>query len=65
MLVFSIIQRKVLNPNDFLDLGEVEQRLTAFQRHYQPTAVPWDWRYTRSDLDRLLRRLDETEPCGN
>jgi hypothetical protein len=21
--------------------------------------VPFDWRFTRADLDRLLRRLDE------
>jgi hypothetical protein len=25
------------------------------------TAVPFDWRLTRADLDRLLRRLDEHE----
>ncbi|HYN17537.1 MAG TPA: IS630 family transposase, partial [Actinomycetes bacterium] len=37
-LVFSVIQRKVLTPNDFLDLAEVERRLLAFQRRYQQTA---------------------------
>jgi hypothetical protein len=26
-IYFSVIQRKVLSPNDFTDLGEVEQRL--------------------------------------
>ncbi len=56
-----MIQRKVLTPNDFTDLAEVEARLLGFQRRYQQTAVPFDWRFTRSDLDRLLRRLDETE----
>ncbi len=56
-----MIQRKVLTPNDFTDLAEVAHRLLAFQRRYQQTAVPFDWRFTRSDLDRLLRRLDETE----
>jgi hypothetical protein len=39
----------------------VEQRLLGFQRRYQQTAVPFDWRFTRADLDRLLRRLDEAE----
>jgi transposase len=63
-LVFSVIQRKVLTPNDFLDLAEVERRLLAFQRRYQQTAMPFDWRYTRADLDRLLRRLDEHEHLG-
>ena len=44
--------------NDFRDLAEVEARLLGFQRRYQQTAVPFGWRYTRADLDRLLRRLD-------
>jgi transposase len=58
-LVFSVIQRKVLSPNDFTDLAEVQGRLLAFQRRYQQTAVPFDWRFTRADLDRLLRKLDK------
>ena len=60
-IYFSIVQRKVLTPNDFTDLAEVTQRLLAFQRRYEQTAVPFDWRYTKTDLDRLLRRLDENE----
>jgi transposase len=58
-IYFSIVQRKVLSPNDFLDLAEVQWRLLAFQRRYEQTAVPFDWRFTQADLDRLLRRLDE------
>jgi DDE superfamily endonuclease len=58
-IYFSIVQRKVLTPNDFTDLAEVEQRLLGFQRRYEQAAAPFDWRFTRSDLDRLLRRLDE------
>lgn len=58
-IYFSIVQRKVLTPNDFTDLVEVEQRLLGFQRRYEQAAEPFDWRFTRSDLDRLLRRLDE------
>jgi transposase len=57
-IYFSVVQRKVLAPNDFTELAEVEARLLAFQRRYEQTAVPFDWRYTRADLDRLLRRLD-------
>jgi hypothetical protein len=63
-IYFSVIQRKVLSPNDFTDLGEVEQRLLGFQRRYEQTAVPFDWRYTKADLDRLLQRLDEHEHLG-
>ena len=57
----SIVQRKVLTPNDFLDPAQVEHRLLAFQRRYQQTAAPFDWRSTKTDLDRLLHRLDDHE----
>jgi DDE superfamily endonuclease len=60
-IYFSIVQRKVLNPNDFTDLGEVAHRLLAFQRRYEQTAVPFDWRFTRADLDDLLRRLNQKQ----
>jgi DDE superfamily endonuclease len=60
-IYFSIVQRKVLTPNDFLDLAEVEHRLLAFQHRYQQTAVPFAWRFTRADLERLLRRLRVAE----
>ena len=60
-IYFSVVQRKVVAPNDFTDLAEVEARLLAFQRRYQQTAAPFDWHFTRSDLDRLLRRLEEHE----
>jgi hypothetical protein len=60
-IYFSIVQRKVLTPNDFLNLDEVAQRLLGFQRRYEQTAVPFDWRFTRADLDDLLRRLDEDQ----
>ena len=58
-IYFSIVQRKVLSPNDFTDLAEVERRLLAFQHRYEQTAAPFDWRYTKADLDRLLRRLGD------
>jgi hypothetical protein len=60
-IYFSVVQRKVLTPNDFTDLAEVERRLLGFQRRYEQTAVPFDWRFTRADLHDLLRRLDEKE----
>ena len=60
-IYFSIVQRKVLTPNDFTDLAEVEWRLLGFQRRYEQTAVPFDWCFTRADLQDLLRRLDEKQ----
>lgn len=56
-LYFSIVQRKVLTPNDFPDLAAVEQRLLAFEARYNDTAVPFNWRFTRRDLDQRLLQL--------
>jgi hypothetical protein len=56
---FSVGQRKVLTPNDVGDLAEVERRLLGFQPRDQQTATPVDWPFTRADLTRLLRRLDQ------
>jgi hypothetical protein len=56
-IYFSIIQRKVLTPNDFPDLAAVERRLLAFAARYNDTAMPFRWRFTRADLDRHLLEL--------
>ncbi|MCC6629309.1 MAG: transposase [Chloroflexi bacterium] len=56
---FSIIQRKVLTPNDFPDLAAVEARLLAFKTLYNDTAVPFDWRFTRTDLEDRLAHLPQ------
>jgi hypothetical protein len=42
-IYFSILQRRVLTPNDFSSLAELEQRLLAFQCHYERTASPFKW----------------------
>jgi hypothetical protein len=57
-IYLSVTQRKVLQPNDFADLDALEQRLLAFGRHYEQIATPFEWKFTRHDLDRLLTRLD-------
>jgi hypothetical protein len=56
-IYFSIVQRKVLTPNDFLSLAQLEQRLLAFQKHYQQTASPFQWTFTRKDLNASLTKL--------
>jgi len=60
-IYFSVVQRKVVSPNDYADLAEVQGRLLGFQHRYEQTAAPFNWRFTRSDLDRLLHRLEEHE----
>jgi hypothetical protein len=54
---FSIVQRKVLTPNDFPDLAAVKDRLLRFQQHYEQIAAPFEWKFTRADLNDLLARL--------
>jgi transposase len=61
-IFFSIVQRKVVSPNDFTDLSEVRDRLRAFEDRYNATAQPFQWRFTTSDLDDLLARLDRHTP---
>ena len=60
-IYFSVVQRKVLTPNDFVDLGELEDRLIRFQSHYENIAKPFQWKLTRQDLKRLLARLPGKE----
>lgn len=56
-IYFSIVQRKVLTPNDFNSLTALENRLLAFQDHYQAAAKPFQWRFTRQDLNSLFQKL--------
>jgi len=64
-IFFSILQRKVLTPNDLTDLDALTARILAFQDRYNATATPFDWRFTRTDLDRLLQRIAAHEPAPN
>jgi hypothetical protein len=55
---FSILQRKALTPNDFPTLNALEERLHGFARYYEQIAKPFEWKFTRKDLDDLLERID-------
>jgi hypothetical protein len=58
-IYFSIVQRKVLTPNDLANLDELAERLLDFGEHYEQVAKPFSWKFTRHDLERLLSRLAE------
>jgi len=58
-IYFSIIQRKVLTPNDFSSLEMLADRLERFERHYEVIAKPFEWKFTREDLTKLIHRLDQ------
>ena len=61
-IYFSVTQRKVLQPNNFTDVDELEHTLLAFGRHYEQIAQPFDWKFTRAKLHELLARLDQPAP---
>lgn len=56
-IYFSIVQRKALTPNDVLDLPAVAKRLADCERYYESIAHPFEWKFTRSDLNALLARM--------
>jgi len=58
-IYFSVIQRKVLTPNDFASLQAVAQRLLAFQDIYEHAARPFEWKFTRADLQELMKKLSQ------
>ena len=60
-IFFSIIQKKVVSPNDFASLEQLSGTLLAFVTRYNQTAKPFNWKFTAADLTDLLRRISEHE----
>jgi hypothetical protein len=60
-IYFSIVQRKLLTPNDFDSLATLARRLNEFEHLYNEIAEPFGWNFTRTDLNRWLERLAEPE----
>ena len=58
-IYFSIVSRKALTPAHFNDTDEVAERVLGFQAEFRKTAAPFDWTFTRRDLNALLDRLDQ------
>jgi hypothetical protein len=54
-IYFSIIQRKVLTPNDCTSLQELADRIIEFGTRYSALGKPFAWCFTRQDLERRLR----------
>ena len=65
-IYFSVVQRKVVSPNDFRDLSAAESRLLDFQQHYEQIATPFEWKFTKNDLNALFERIaahDNADPA--
>jgi hypothetical protein len=35
----------------------LSERLQRFERHYELIAKPFEWKFTRDDLNQLIQRL--------
>jgi hypothetical protein len=55
-IYFSIIQRKVLTPNDFANLDAVRLRLRLYEELSNRRPKPFAWKFTRQDLADWLKR---------
>jgi hypothetical protein len=64
-IYFSIVQRKVLTPNDFGSLEEVEQRLRLYEALSNSQPHPFEWKFTRVKLEEFLTRLHAQEAIGS
>jgi len=54
-MYFSILQRKVLPPNNCATLDELTDRIVAFGKRYSALNKPFAWRFTPQALERRLR----------
>jgi hypothetical protein len=58
-IYFSIIQRKVLTPNDFTGLDEVRSRLWELEKLHNEAPRPFAWNFDRTKLKDFMERLNK------
>jgi hypothetical protein len=61
---FSLLQRKVLTPNDSTDLQELELRIRLYEELTNKQPKPFDWKFTKYDLFDLLLRFARREAAS-
>jgi transposase len=60
-IFFSVIQKKVVTPNDFDSLEQLSRTLLTFIDRYNQTARPFNWKFTAEDLHDLMDRISRHE----
>jgi hypothetical protein len=60
-IYFSIIQRKVLTPNDFADLEALRLRLTLYEDLSNRSPKPFAWKFDRAKLVELMAKIEAHE----
>jgi hypothetical protein len=64
-IYFSIILRKVLNPNDFASLKGFEERLRLYEELRNREPRPFRWKFGRAALLKFLTKLEaQHEPVS-
>ena len=51
-------------PGDAVEAAEAGMTLAAFETRYNAIARPFTWKFTRTDLHDLLRRIDVHDKTG-
>jgi len=57
-IYFSIIQRKVLTPNDFANLEAVRLRLAFYEELSNQCPTPFQWKFDRTKLTALFAKIE-------
>jgi hypothetical protein len=57
-IYFSLIQRKVLTPNDFADLEAIRLRLALYEELSNQSPRPFQWKFDRTKLTALLAKIE-------
>jgi hypothetical protein len=57
-IYFSIIQRKVLTPNDFANLDAIRLRLALYEELSNQCPTPFQWKFDRTKLLALLAKIE-------
>ena len=57
-IYFSILQRKVLTPNDFTDLEALQLRLALYEELSNQNPMPFQWKFDRTKLTALLAKIE-------
>ena len=60
-IYFSIIQRKVLTPNDFADLEALRLRLALYEELSNRCPKPFAWKFDRAKLIALMAKIETHE----
>jgi hypothetical protein len=60
-IYFSIIQRKVLTPNDFADLERLRLRLALYEDLSNRIPQPFAWKFDRAKLVALMAKMEAHE----